>query len=319
MTKKVLTTDALVKSVKRRMALPLDQNTFDKQDIIDILNEEMDLQMVSYLLSSNQEYLVNHVEYILAEIPENDARFSFKIPDRAVGNKLRRVCMVNESGTQTPLTRIEPDKLGFFDYLGSNNFSYYVENDMIILLEYSLANATRIRLYYEMSPSELVEDKYGATILSLNTTTGEIVVNDIPDNFETGITYDFINANSPNKCVAIDKIPTSINTTSNIMNFNPTDFPTDLKVGDYICVANESIVPQIPTELHPMLAQMAAVAILEAQGDEKGIQIAAARLQKMNEGTKDIISNRVEGNNQKINNMNSPLSNSAGGNRRSRW
>jgi hypothetical protein len=320
MTKKVLTTDALVKSVKRRMALPLDQNTFDKQDIIDILNEEMDLQMISFLLSSNQEFLVNHVEFLLSEATEFDNGFFFKIPDRAVGNKLRRVCYINDTGTQTPLARIEPDNIGYFEYVGNTNFSYYVENDMIKLLDkYSVANATRIRLYYEMSPSELVEDKFGAKIISLNTTTGEVVVDNIPDNFETGIAYDFINANSPNKCVAIDKIPTSINTTSKIMNFDPTVFPSDLKLGDYICVANESVVPQIPTELHPMLAQMAAVAILEAQGDEKGITIAAARLQKMSEGTKDLISNRVEGSNQKINNMKSPLSNTRGNIRRTRW
>lgn len=327
MTKKVLTTDALVKSVKRRMALPIDQSTFTKQDIIDILNEEMDLQMVSYLLSNHEEYLVNKVEYPLnASDPSDEGNFSFKIPARSVGNKLRRLCYVNDTGVQTQLTRVEPEKLVYFQKIGYQTYSYYIENDMVKLVnKYTIANATKIRMYYELSPSKLVEDKYAAVIQSVDRNTGVFVLDKIPENFTTSSLYDFINSDSPNKCTTLDVPVLTINTQTKTMTFNPTQpgglltFPTDVKAGDYICVAGESIVPQIPTELHPMLAQMAAVAILEAQGDAQAIQIAAARLQKMRETTEDLIDNRVEGSNQKINNFSSPMSQTRIRYRRSYW
>lgn len=321
MTKKVLTTDKLVNSVKRRMMIPIDQNTFTKQDIIDVLNEEMDVSMVSFLLSNHEEYLVNHIEYpITATDPSDEGNFSFKIPDRAIGNKLRRLCYVNDTGVQTQLTRVSPENLVYFQKIGYQTYSFYVENDMVKLVnKYTIANATALRMYFEMTPSALVEDKYCAVIQSMDKTTGKIVVDKIPSNFADNTLFDFIDANSPNKLSMYDQPVISQDVQSNIMYFDMSKFPNELTPGDYICAAGESIVPQIPTELHPMLAQMAAVALLESIGDKQAIEIAAARLQKMHDTTIDLIDNRVEGSNLKVNNFGSPLSQTRIRYRRSYW
>lgn len=321
MTKKVLTTDKLVNSVKRRMMLPLDQQTFTKQDIIDVLNEEMDVSLVSFLLSNHEEYLVNHINYPITSSDQSDeGNFSFKIPDRAIGNRLRRLCYVNDTGVQTQLTRVSPENLVYFQKIGYQTYSFYVENDMIKLVnKYTIANATALRMYFEMTPSALVEDKYAAVIQNINTITGQITVDQVPSNFAANTKFDFIDANSPNKLSMYDQPVINVDVQSKILTFDVSKFPSEITAGDYICAAGESIVPQIPTELHPMLAQMAAVALLESLGDQQAIQIAAARLQKMKETTVDLIDNRVEGSNLKVNNFGSPLSQSRIRYRRSYW
>ena len=43
-------------------------------------------------------------------------------------------------------------------------------------------------MYFYMRLSALVEDKYGSTITSINTTTGEIVVDNIPSTFNNSST-----------------------------------------------------------------------------------------------------------------------------------
>ena len=314
MTKKYLTTDNLVKSIERRAMLPLNRDTLTKQDIIDIMNEELDLHLVPFLLSNHEEYLVNYSDYPLIA---GDNNFIFKIPPRAVGNKLRMVSYLNDTGIVTKLTRIEPEDLVYFQRLGYQSFSYWVENDTIRLVNrYSIANATKLRMHFAMSPSKLVEDKYSAKIVSIDGTTGTIVVDKIPSNFTNTGSYEFTGGDSPNKLIKYDVPALSINTVTKEMMFDPTSLKNidyqlsilNIGVGDIITVSGESIVPQgIPTELHPLLAEMAAVHCLEALGDLQNIQIAAARLQKMKESTSDLIDNRVEGSNQKINNLTSPM------------
>lgn len=83
--------------------------------------------------------------------------------------------------------------------------------------------------------------------------------------------------------------------------------PKKLAVGDILSLAEETIIPQVPVELHSMLAQRIAMRCLEALGDMQGLQAAAAKLQEMELKTGSVIDNRVEGANLKVTNRTSFL------------
>jgi dihydropteroate synthase len=85
------------------------------------------------------------------------------------------------------------------------------------------------------------------------------------------------------------------------------DIPDDIRIGDFVMKATETIVPQLPEELHAILAQRVAIAALEALGDTEGASVAQRKLDKMEISSTDIIDNRVEGAPQKIVNRHSPL------------
>ena len=74
---------------------------------------------------------------------------------------------------------------------------------------------------------------------------------------------------------------------------------SDVVVGSYITEAEETIVPNMPTELHPILAQRVAVSCLEAMGDEQNKQSAERKLAKMEQDAGTFLDNRVEGANTK--------------------
>jgi hypothetical protein len=76
--------------------------------------------------------------------------------------------------------------------------------------------------------------------------------------------------------------------------FNPSDIPERLSVGDWICLAGETVIPQIPSDLHVMLAQAVACRVLEAIGDSQGLQNAAAKLQEMEQKLFNVIDSRLE-------------------------
>lgn len=301
---KILTTNKLVTTIKRRAMLPTDQSTFSKQDIIDIANEEVDEGLTPHILSVHDEYLVNYID-----IPIVSSQDEYPIPYRAIGNKLRAAKLINENGDAADLTRVELDDLSEFDndYEFGYPSSFYIRNNKLVLLNSSLTSASKIRMYFYMRISELVEDKYAAVITNIDTATGQVTVDKIPYTFATDVKYDITMAKTPNKLLSYDLEPTSLNTTSKIFTFDTEDLPSELQVGYYITLAEQTIVPQVPVELHPLLAQRVAVACLEALGDAAGIQLAAAKLQNMEEKTLQLIDNRVEGSPQKINGRYSPL------------
>lgn len=74
----------------------------------------------------------------------------------------------------------------------------------------------------------------------------------------------------------------------------------NIKVGDYICLANECIIPQIPPELHNALAERAASRVLMAIGDVQGYQVSQAKLAEMNKMQETLIGSRIEGSVPKV-------------------
>ena len=76
--------------------------------------------------------------------------------------------------------------------------------------------------------------------------------------------------------------------------------PLNLNIDDIFAVKEQTIIPQIPVELHSMLAQRVAVKCLEALGDQQGLQAAMVKLAEMEIKTGSLIDNRVEGSPLKV-------------------
>jgi len=142
----------------------------------------------------------------------------------------------------------------------------------------------------------------------------------IPNKFLNNFKFDFTQKESPNKIIAYDISINNIEQNLKIMTF-PKDMLGEITVGDYVTIKEETIVPNIPTELHPILAQRVAIACLEAMGDEQNKQSAERKLAAMEKDANTFLDNRVEGAVQKIKSRHSPLVNTLNtlGRRNRRW
>jgi hypothetical protein len=128
----------------------------------------------------------------------------------------------------------------------------------------------------------------------------------IPDHFATAEFFDIVQHISPNKIIHYDVPVNSINQAASSISF-PASLVSEMVVGSHITTAEETIVPNIPTELHPILAQRVAVACLEAMGDEQNKQSAERKLKQMEDNSMSFLDNRVEGAQIKIKSRNSTL------------
>lgn len=301
----VLIASKLLRSIKTRAMIPADQNTFTDEELLEIATEELNVFLVPYLLQSQEEYLVNFED----EVADSNRR-EFDIPYRAVGNKLRDLQLVNEYGEIVlELSRVSLEELADYKYtFGNSGFSdlFYIENNKIKLIQQFPGQNIRVRKYFYLRPNSLVQESNAGRILSIDRTSGVISMDKFPSSFNNTPLFDFVAVKSPNVILSYDVASTGINANARSVTVDPTNIPEDLAVGDYVCVAQESVVPQLPVELHPILAQRVAIYVLEALGDDQNKQSAERKLHAMEKSVDLLIDDRVEGAPQKIKQRYSP-------------
>jgi hypothetical protein len=289
-----LTTSKLIASIKRRAMIPTGQDTFTVQDLIDFANEEMMIGIVPTLLRLKEDYLT--FDEITPILP-NQSKYT--IPERALGNKLREVSYMISDGNEYEMAQLAVDDRYTFlvNSIENTNWRrFYMEGSDVVLFPQVGNNPQgSLRFFYHIRPNVLVTDAEVATITNIDRTTGIITLSNAPTNFGVAQKYDFIRARSPHNVISIDAISTAYSSGTKSITFAVANIPTSLVVGDYIGLAGESAIPNIPTELHSILAQRVAQRVLEALGDTAGLQNASAKLQEMESQMLIMLSERVDG------------------------
>ena len=201
------------------------------------------------------------------------------------------------------MTRIPIDNLPDYQgtYTTNKIFAFYVQNNDVVLVPKitGAIQGTLVCSYY-IRPNDLVAEDNAGVIQNINTTTGEVFLDKIPTGFSLNKKFDLIKAKTPFNHLKISITPTALNTTTKVITFDPADLPSKLAVGDYVNIEEETIVPQIPLDLHVVLAHRVAARCLESQGDSEGLQNANAKLAEMEQNTSALIDNRIEGSPQKV-------------------
>lgn len=302
---KYLTSSTLIDSVKRRAMIPENQQTFLEADFLAFANEEMDLGCVPHVLSFHEEYFL-YTE--LVTLSANTSRYP--VPHRAIGTKLREVAYQDNSGNIFEMSRIKVDDIPSYQNNNiQNSFTlFYMEGNDLVLIPIVGANPIgQLRFTYYIRPNELVPEDEVSIITGVNLTTGVINVSSIPNTFTLATNFDIVQTKHPHQTIAIDVLALGIDTSANTITFSPTNLPTNLSVGDHIALAEQTIVPQIPSDLHSMLAQRVAARCLEALGDAQGLTTANLKITEMEKKTGDVIDDRVEGAPLKVVNKHSTL------------
>lgn len=288
----VKTSSDILTSVKRRAMIPSDNSTFSSTDLLEILNEELQLGLLSTIMKVHEEFYVHPYNQTLT-----DGTTSYTIPARAIGNKLRNAQLKDSSNNLIQLARIQPEEVGKYAY---SNGTFYLQNDELVFVEEPTGSTTLVMNIF-LRPNQIVATSRGAIISAIDTTTGVVsFTTTLPSHFAADLTYDFVSKTAPCKIRAFDKTASAIDLINFTLTFTASDLPTGLVVGDYVTISEETIVPQMPVEMVPILAQRAACHCLEAMGDMEALAAASKKLEQMENNITTLIDNRSEGNPQKI-------------------
>lgn len=304
------TVKELIESVKTRCLIPISQQTFSEEDILRFANEEIDLKMVPNIIRVKEEFYVKSDLFDVG----NESNQKFEIPYRAVGSKLRNVQYINSGNTHV-MSRIQPEEVPFYEYGAADNREsvFYLEGNYVVLPTRFPSAGGQVKLSYYLAPNDLVLESRIGIISDIDRvgdgTVGSITLSNVsfPTNFTAAGLVDFLQVKPGFRTYSYDVSIQTVNPTTNQIFFNLEDIPADLKVGDHLASAGECMIPQIPVELHSMLAQSIACRVLEAMGDNDNLSRANEKLKEMEDMLFNVIDQRTEGNPQKINNIRGPI------------
>lgn len=297
------TTNALVASILRRGALP--QGTgLSKSDILQRATEELRGTMVAWLKGLREEL-------IIAPLQINATTLIQPIPPRAAGAAFRTIQFQNNT-TQGPfnLPRVEPERAYGYVPAGTCPQGFYFQGNNLVFVGCQNPVGT-IFLSYQQRPGQLVFPTACGVISSITPggSTTAIVCSSVPTTFTSAQLYDFV-SHTPNFVAsALDVVASVAGTTLTVAN---ALVPSTLAVGDYVCLAGETPIPQLPFELHDLLAQVTAQEIAMSTGSSR-LDAITAKTNQLKADMTMLLSPRTDGNARPV------ISRGAGWRRRGGW
>lgn len=165
MAKKIwLDSDALVRDVKRNIAVPIAQEAYSDDDILEFANDELYSTQVPSIMEYHEEFFVNRKTVALEEDVTR-----YPIPDRAIGMKLRDLFFQDDNENLIPMVRINPDDQDI--YLNnngngiSNNYTYFIEGNDVVLTCSDLPTPTGSLVFtFFLRPNKLVLNESAAVV-----------------------------------------------------------------------------------------------------------------------------------------------------------
>jgi hypothetical protein len=296
---------ALLATIKRRGFVPTAQDTFASTETLAVATEELHSYLAPLMMDVRQEYFVTS-----SDLPLVAEQGAYRIPSRAMGGKLRDVLWLDAGGNVRNLVRLEPEAAAHYraaDTGAPEAFS--LRGNYVVLHPTPVSADGNLRLSYFGRPGALVLPSACGTVESVDYATNSIVLTtgafiaDAPvladalldvvearPGFATLVTEAAVGATSS---VGAEATP-------RVLEFD--SLPEGISAGDYVCLAGEACVPQVPPELHPLLALKTAAVQLEALGDTEAARVLLSELAEKQRRALSLLSPRVDGEPRKVGN-----------------
>lgn len=242
-------------------------------DILRLANAELLTGLGAQVLRLRREFFVTSKDYTLTA-----GTASYALPPRAAFGKAREVQLIGSDGSHKNLPERTLEALDKRDTTSNNgtpSFYYWQGNNIVLVPAPDASQYPTLRVWYFRRPSRLVAVSSVLTITSVSsaptyTGTGS-------PSFADNLPVDFIDSDFPFVPIVDDEDPfttgaTSVTTTAAI---------SGVAVGDYVALAGEAPVVQLPPEFFPVLARRTANEMLRGGSDPQALAEGERALDKL--------------------------------------
>jgi len=271
----------LINALKIKGSFPTSDDLFSNDDFLVLFNMQMKVEILPIMLKLNEEYFLQYKDFTISQGAK------YRIPSRAIGTNIRDLKKVDSSGNYTDINRL------FEEDRSSGKSGFYMNRNSVELTNDFISDT--LRMTYFARPNKLVLTTSCAQITSIDTVLNTVVVSSAPATMSTGVLVDFIQNNNPFDLLSFDQSLVSVSGTT----LEVAALPSGLEVGDWVCIANESPVPLVPEELHPVLVQSALVTTLSSKKD-KALEYENKKLTEQIEAVLTMLDPRVQNNSTKM-------------------
>ncbi len=280
------TTSDLITDIKLRAFVPTSQNSFTEADFLLMADAEMQTVILPLVQSLRADYYVTHTDRTIAA-----GQGAYDMPVRAVGMGLKDVHIVDASGVITNLAQI--DQSDARTTQTGEPEAFYIRQNQVYLYPTPSSSSGTLRLYFSLRPGKLVLPSAAGTISSIVTASNEVTLSSIPSSWTSTLTYDLIRQDGGGEPLVIDLAASGVTSTTITFASALPSSPVALRTSDYVALAGQSPLPQMPAELRPVLAQ-AVAARIRASMRLPGADDAKAILKDEVEAAKILLTPRVQ-------------------------
>lgn len=280
-----ITCDEFLTAVKRLITTPANQALLQDEDFFAIATDRMRDTMIPLIDSVDQDYFVTKTSF---PIVENEG--DYDIPPRAIGRKLREIKIFNAEGIRGDFPKIAIEREHLYRS-AAIPFGFHFYGDRIQLVPIPSAAGYSIQLWWFLSPGKLVSTDSAGVVTGIS--GDDVTVASLPNTFTTGRRMDFIQGVSGNRYLSIDQQITNI--AGSTISFGAGLVPTTLVIGDYVTLAGESPVLQIPDEAVPYLQTLTAYDALYTISDYEGQDRLKDKMKQQKESLLSLIQPRITG------------------------
>ncbi len=265
------TTSELIDDIRAQGALSSDDSAFSDANCLAAANRALKAIFVPAIRSIRAEYYVTHVdETIVADQAE------YRIPHRSATNSVRQVFWIDSASSKHELHPATVGETVEYERTG-RPVRYAVRDDRLVLLPTPNAALGTLRILYERRPSSLVLPSACQDITSVDTTTDSPAVGIILSGTEAtfdDLRVDVVRCKPPFSLAVRDALVDKKTVFAiDYLQYTPNSWDSTPAVGDYMCLAGETCFPQIPVELHPMLALASAIKLLRPIDREYSLEL----------------------------------------------
>ncbi len=290
------TTTALIANVKRRCGASAGSG-LTSADFLAYATAELRSYITSFLKGIREEFIIATVDVSAATSP-------IAAPVRAVGAASRTVGWLKSDGNVRFLPRIEPENAGGFASQTGEPQGFMLQGNDIYILPAQTSGT--IRIAYQQRPGELVLPSACALITTVTVIPGSSFIDvsaAIPSTFNVSSAltpFDAVSG-SPNfvaYALDIDSVPELYWVTTTRATVSDA-LVALMSVGDYVCLAGETCIPQVPIEVVDLLAQATAAKIAQSVGSDR-YQAIKQGLTDLEAQMRLLLSPRADGNTRPI-------------------
>ena len=310
----IFLTDQMLIHIKQKAGITAGTVGLTDADILNIATRRLQIDIANEILDKKEEYLLTG-----QAIPLVANQDYYRIPYRSLGSTIRHIYYVSGNGTaRFPLNRMYHEDLESvppsLNYSEPRAFLLEGSNIRLIPSVGSTANGT-IYIEYFFRPNQLVSTIYCRQIASLDIVNQIATFTSMPSQLASGTTFDIINHISGNEVIQFDVTGT---VTSNTITFT-TPLSNFISVGNWVALAQQSPVPNIPEEFQQLLLAYTVLDIEQIRGSQSGIQVAQQDIMALRKAVSDLTRNRVQSKPELVIPRNPIARGAASGKRWGRW
>jgi hypothetical protein len=306
MARRTYTGEELIESVRNLGMIPNTGPLGGKdEDILLNLNEYFSLYMMPLLVSLREEYYVR-----TTRIAISGTTLRYRMPDRAIGEKLRMIRYVASDGhmDDAPLPEISPERQGDYTWDATGRPSgWYLEGNHICLVASSVSGSLEVSWYFR--PGQIVKSTAARKLTAVDLTARTVdSATAFPAAWTTGDKFDVHSYKSGAEVKVWDMVITALTTSPpyriTFSAANPIDGSTRgtyaAEVGDWICLAGEAAIPALPVDMHPLLVEAGNIRTQAGLGKIEAVKIHHELMKEAEASILKVVKKRVEGHSKRI-------------------